>query len=146
MLKRKDDLLNILSKQNDLLDLILAQQNEIHNCVMNKKWVGLEDSINLINHLSDEFVKLDTTRDVIVSENKDLYHDKDVSDIIFKVRSKLSKSKIENQALATYLNTAKTFVSEVLDECIPHHRSVVYTKDGNIKKPGVSSIVINTVF
>lgn len=140
------ELLQILNAQNDILDCMLTQQNKIHTNIKGRNWVELERSINNMKSYSDAFVNLDQCRENYVGDEKSLYLLPDIEPVFVSVRTKLSKSKIENAALATYVSSTKEFIDGVLDECVPQKRNTVYTRNGQIARTTRESVVIDTVF
>ena len=140
------ELLQILNAQNDILDCMLTQQKKIHGSIKARQWLELERSINNMKAYSDAFVNLDQCREEFVGDNKDIYLSPEVESVFLSVRTKLSKSKIENSALATYVSSTKEFIDGVLDACIPKRRNVLYNNMGRIVRPAAESVVIDTVF
>ena len=122
---------------------MLNEQNRIHECVVKRSWEGLEQYVMNINELGGEFSKVDNFRDRIASVSDDIYFRPEVKDVFLRVKSKLSKSKIENDALARYVNATKAFISEVMDNCISQQRNDVYSANGTMRKNYAQSIVIN---
>ena len=59
------------------------------------------------------------------------------------MRSKLTKSKVENQALSKYLSITRGFVQGVIDTVIPQNK--VYTKKGVVQSQP-QSVVLNELF
>lgn len=145
MEKKAAELKNILTLQDKLLDSMLAEQEKIHLCVKNRSWYELNDALNRIRIISDDFVEADERRTALNVE-KNVYFSKNIADIFYSVRSKLSKSKIENSALSKYVSIAKSFVSEVVEKCVPQQGNVLYTRNGQFTKPSVQSVLVNASF
>lgn len=145
-LVQSNELLQILNAQNDILDCMLTQQKKIHDNVRERKWIELESNLTNMRAYSDAFVNLDQCRENFVGEHTDLYLTPDVEPVFVSVRTKLSRSKIENSALATYVQSTQEFVEGVLQECIPQKRNTLYTRTGKIVKPVQESVVVDTVF
>ncbi|MBP5358730.1 MAG: hypothetical protein J6Y69_06050 [Treponema sp.] len=141
----ENELLQILIAQNDVLDCMLTQQKKIHDSVKERKWVELENCINSMQAYSDAFVNLDQCRENFVGDNKDLYLMPEVRDVFASVRTKLSKSKIENNALATYVSSTREFVDGVLENCVPQSRTKVYGRNGKIIRPTAESVVLDAL-
>ncbi len=140
-----NELLQILVAQNDVLDCMLTQQKKIHDSVKERKWVELENCINNMKAYSDAFVNLDQCRENFVGDNKDLYLMPEVRDVFASVRTKLSKSKIENSALATYVTSTREFVDGILENCVPQSRTKVYGRNGKIIRPTAESVVLDAL-
>lgn len=139
------ELLQILNAQNDILDCMLTQQRKIHDDVKQRKWMELEECINNMQIFSDAFVNLDTCRENCAGDDKNIYLSPKIESVYVSVRTKLSKSKIENKALATYVESTKDFINGVLDTCVPQQRNVRYNKYGKIVRPAAESVVLDTV-
>lgn len=139
------ELLQILTAQNDVLDCMLTQQKKIHDSVRERKWVDLETSINNMKAYSDAFVNLDQCRESYVGDNKTMYLEPGIQDVYVSVRTKLSRSKIENTALATYVSSTKEFVDGVIENCVPQSRAKVYGRNGRIMSPTAESVVLDAL-
>lgn len=140
------ELKKILELQDKKLDELLLVQQELHDDVRKRSWVDLERELSRIRGLSDDFVALDERRSSIDGGNRELYLHKEIRDVVKNVRSKLLKSKIENKALSTYVQAGCRFIREVIDECVPQQRNVLYSRKGLVRKSATSSLVVNTVF
>lgn len=137
------ELISVLNEQERILDSMLDEQSRIHECVVKRSWEGLEQYVMTINELGGEFSRVDNFRDRIASVSDDIYFKPEVKDVFLRVKNKLSKSKIENDALAKYVNATKAFISEVMDNCISQQRNDIYSSNGTMRKNYVQSIVIN---
>lgn len=139
------ELLQILNAQNDVLDCMLTQQKKIHDSVRERKWMDLETSLNNMKAYSDAFVNLDQCRENYVGENSSMYLEPEIQDVYVSVRTKLSRSKIENNALATYVSSTKEFVDGVIESCVPQSRAKVYGRNGHIMSPTAESVVLDAL-
>ena len=137
------ELISVLNEQERILDSMLDEQSRIHECVVKRSWEGLEQYVMTINELGCEFSRVDNFRDRIASVSDDIYFKPEVKDVFLRVKNKLSKSKIENDALAKYVNATKAFISEVMDNCISQQRNDIYSSNGTMRKNYAQSIVIN---
>ncbi|MBE6354121.1 hypothetical protein [Treponema sp.] len=140
------DLAEVLVNLEGVLDAILVKQNEIHECVKERRWSDLEENLCKIRTLSDSFVNLDKKREILAGDDKSIYMDKNISPVFTSVRSKLMKSKIENEALAKYVQSAQKFVYGVIERCTPQQRTPVYTRTGQLRKSSAPSLIVNAVF
>lgn len=137
------ELISVLNEQERILDSMLDEQSRIHECVVKRSWEGLEQYVMTINELGGEFSRVDNFRDRIASVSDDIYFKPEVKDVFLRVKNKLSRSKIENDALAKYVNATKAFISEVMDNCISQQRNDIYSSNGTMRKNYAQSIVIN---
>ena len=202
--KNKSVMLKVLKAQSNVLDSIIIRQGVIHDTVMNKDWVALEDAMQKMERLSSRFMELEEQRlnieqDTIIKmrgldkleeaentsnieendivtedtisdsiaiaeitqeeepltkeplapnfeERAALYGDRKVSETLTKVRTKLARSKIENNALNAYVNAASGFLKGVFDTIIPQRRNTTYNRYGKMAKPAMQSLVIDRVF
>lgn len=138
-------LCKILFAQSEMLDCILQEQAKIHNEVRNRSWKELQMSLADMAAFSDGFVNLDSRREALVGNNHDLYFHPEVRDLFLQVRTKLTKSKIENEALGKYVNTTVSFINGVIDQCVPQQRNTLYNKNGALVRPHADSVVLNAV-
>ncbi len=141
IIKQKQNLILVMQEESKLLDSILNQQAVLHSCVKEKNWEKLNVNIENLQELSDKFVELEEKRTALAdSADK---NDAEVKPVLSEVRGKLQRSKIENKALNEYIATTRKFLQGVFDSVVPQRRNKVYTKKGEIKKPELSSVVIN---
>ena len=140
-----NELLQILNAQNDVLECMLTQQRKIHDNVKERKWVELEACIDNMKAYSDAFVNLDQCRENYVGDNRDLYLEPGIQEVYVSVRTKLSKSKIENSALATYVSSTKEFIDGVIENCVPQSKTRVYGRNGRIMSPTAESVVLDAL-
>jgi hypothetical protein len=129
----------LLNEEDSLLDSILQNQKELHDSITNKDWTKLTSVTATINLLSDEFQKMEIERESLHSNlSKEQLHS--FFDKLSGMRSKLIKSKIENQALSQYLNITTGFVQGVIDKVSTSNS--VYSKDGFVQQQ-VQGVVLN---
>lgn len=138
------ELISVLNEQERILDSMLSEQNRIHECVVKRSWQGLEQYVMNINELGGEFSRIDSFRDSIATVSEDIYFRPEVKDVFLRVKSKLSRSKVENDALAKYVSATKKFISEVMDNCVAQQRNDIYSPNGTMRKNYAQSIVINS--
>lgn len=141
----KDGLIEVLKKQDSLLDSMLKVQKEIHENIHDKNWVELEKNIHESKLISDSFVEQDTIRETLAKGNNEIYYSKEVEPYLLSVRSKLSRSKVENAALSAYVDTTRKFIDSFVDDCVGVKKATVYSPKGMVK-PELSSVMVNTVF
>lgn len=142
LLEKKKDLIEVMQKENELLDEILKTQTDLHNLVKEKNWDGLNEKLEGLQILSDNFAELDEEREKLC-ELIDIRTDEDVSPVLLQVRGKLQKSKIENHVLNEYISTTRKFLQGVFDSVVPQRRNVLYSKNGKIVRPELSGVAVN---
>ncbi|MBQ6058128.1 MAG: hypothetical protein IJJ70_07335 [Treponema sp.] len=144
MVQVKNEILNLMNSESDLLDQILAQQDVVHKCVKKRNWIELEATLQNLQVMSDDFVELETKRSQL-SANIDIFADESLSPVVKTVRGKLNKSKIENKVLNEYISTTKKFLQGIFDDVLPQRRNAVYSRNGKMVDNGLQSVVLNQV-
>ncbi len=141
-------LLEVLKTEDALLDNILKEQGKLHKDVKKRNWDSLQETLDRLRKLSDNFVILDEEREKLVGGNRKLYLQKDVEPVFTSLRGKLTRSKVENEALRTYVGTTKDFIGKVLEECYQKESSEysAYSAHGNKVKGEFGSMLVNTEF
>ena len=141
-------LLEILKTEDALLDNILKEQGKLHKDVKKRNWDSLQATLERLRKLSDNFVLLDGEREKLVGDNRKLYFQDPVEPVFTSLRSKLTKSKIENEALRSYVSTTKEFIGNVLEECYQKESSEysAYSANGSKVKGEFGSMLVNTDF
>ena len=142
---KKTELIKVLQSQDELLDSILSEQRKMHSDVKDRKWESLQESMTALRQMSDTFVELDQQRETIADADRSIYYEPSVEPVFVSLRSKLTKSKIENEALRTYVSTTKDFISNVLDECFVKS-ATTYSPQGKLVKPEVGNVLVNIDF
>lgn len=134
----------ILANENDVLDSILLKQAELKDYVTNRNWEKLIKIITEINMKSDMFNRIDTKRDEL--SNK--LSEKEMNEYQEKItilRSKLTKSKIQNETLSKYISITRGFIQGVVENAIPQARSKIYSKTGIVQNQP-QSVVLDKLF
>jgi len=133
----------VLGTQNEVLDAILKKQALLHDAVTQRNWVDLENYISDLEAYGNAFVELDQRRELLAGNDRNVYFSNELLDLYTQLRLKLTKSKIENQALNTYIEASQEFIAGVIDECVPQQRSTVYNRYGNMVKSSASSVLLD---
>lgn len=136
------NLMEILMKEDAVMDAILDSQVKIHNAVKERDWFTLDGNISKMQDLSVQFIALEDTRDSI---KKSDFNDEEHK-MMKQIQSKLIKSKIANSALNDYVKISRGFVQNVLENVVPQRRNVLYSRNGTIVKKQPVSVVLNKVF
>lgn len=140
-----EDFETILFKEEKNLENLSETQKLVKNSVMERDWEKLMLNITELNRLSDDFVKIDETRDELQKKlsEKELsnYYEK-----LGKLRAQLLKCKVENRVLSEYVNVAKDFIQEVVQKAIPQARNKNYSRTGKFIQPQPQSVVVNQLF
>ena len=138
-----DELTLLLEQEIALVEKILECQASVYSTVKEKNWINLERDIGCLNELSSQFLVMEAKRDSLVAKSDE--NGECSRELLEKLRSSLLKSKVQNFALNTYIETMQNFVRGVLENAVPQRRKVLYSRDGKILKPEPQSVVLNTV-
>lgn len=140
--KTLEEFESILKKEDELLDKLTEKQSTLRYAVTEKNWEILIDVINVIKAISDTFTEIDEKRDEIqrslTSEELKTY-----LPTIRILRSKLLKCKIENKVLGDYVNVAKQFLQEVVDDALPVKGNKNYSRNGSMTQPQLQSVLVD---
>ena len=139
------ELVDVLMAQEELLDAMLEEQKILHDNIKSRNWTNLESNIFRISAYSNGFVELDQRRDEMMKANPMAVRENETRKVFFRVRTKLTKSKIENDALNAYVNATQAFIGKVMEECIPNRKPAVYGKTGRMVPGEGKSLLVNTV-
>ncbi len=142
---KKTELIKVLQSQDELLDSILSEQNKMHSNVKERDWESLQDSISALRRMSDTFVELDQQREMLTEADRHIYYEPSVEPLFVSLRTKLTKSRIENDALRTYVTTTKDFIGNVIEECFVK-TATTYSPAGKLVKPEVGNVLVNIEF
>lgn len=136
------DIIEILKKEDSVMDEILSCQGNIREAVKQRDWLELEKNITKMQSYTVDFICLDDQRDSL----KKADFSNEEHELMKIIQSKLIKSKIENTSLSDYVNISHGFVQNVLENVVPQRRNVLYSKNGAIVKKQPQSVVLNRVF
>lgn len=142
---KKTELIKVLKSQDELLDSILSEQSKMHADVKERNWDSLQESIFAIRRMSDTFVELDQQRETIADTDRQIYYEPSVEPLFVSLRTKLTRSKIENEALNTYVSTTKEFISNVIEDCFVK-TATTYSPTGKLVKPELGNMLVNIDF
>lgn len=134
------ELAALLEQEIALVEKILECQASVYSTVKEKNWVNLERDIGCLNELSSQFSAMEAKRDSLIAKPGE-----DSRELLAKLRSRLLKSKVQNFALNTYIETMQNFVRGVLENAVPQRRNVLYSREGKILKPEPQSVVLNKI-
>lgn len=137
------ELAALLEQEIALVEKILECQASVYSTVKEKNWVNLERDIDCLNELSSQFSAMEAKRDSLIAKQGE--EGVDSRELLTKLRSRLLKSKVQNFALNTYIETMQNFVRGVLENAVPQRRNVLYSREGKILKPEPQSVVLNKI-
>ncbi len=142
-LELKNTICQTLKSEAELLDKIIEVQRGVHECVLKRKWLLLEEKIAKMNELSSCFSELDKKREELESEYS--FKDFELAGAKAQVKSRLLKSKLENKVLNEYIFTTKNFLQGIFDQVLPERRNVTYSRYGKIVKPELHNVVLDQI-
>ena len=139
----KTELSVLLKNESALLDKIICEQKTLHECVLKRQWLLLEESLSKLNEMSETFAQLDKKREEL--SDGFAARDFELSALKAEVKSKLLKSKLENRVLSEYIVTTRQFLQGVFDDVLPERRNVTYTRYGKLIKPELHNVVVDQI-
>ncbi len=142
-LELKNTICETLKSEAELLDKIIEVQKEIHEFVLKRKWLLLEEKITKMNELSSCFAELDKVREELEANHN--FKDFEVATAKAQVKSRLLKSKLQNKVLNEYIFTTKNFLQGIFDQVLPERRNVTYSRYGKIVKPELHNVVLDQI-
>ncbi len=142
-LELKNTICQTLKSEAELLDKIIEVQRGVHECVLKRKWLLLEEKIAKMNELSSCFTELDKKREELEAEYS--FKDFELAGAKAQVKSRLLKSKLENKVLNEYIFTTKNFLQGIFDQVLPERRNVTYSRYGKIVKPELHNVVLDQI-
>ena len=145
MMENKTEFESILAEEEKILDELVKNQNLLRKAVSEKNWESLTKIITAINTISNNFLEIDTEREVIQDMMK-IEEIKPYFERLGVMRAKLLRCKIENQALSKYVNITRNFIQGIVEDALPQSGNKVYSKTGKIVQPQPQSVVLNMDF
>lgn len=142
-LELKNTICETLKSEAELLDVIIKVQKEVHECVLKRNWLLLEEKITKMNELSSLFAELDKKREELEAAHN--FKDFEVAGAKAQVKSRLLKSKLQNKILNEYIFTTKSFLQGIFDQVLPERRNVTYSRYGKIVKPELHNVVLDQI-
>lgn len=142
-LELKNTFCQTLNAEAELLDTIIEVQKSVHECVLKRNWLLLEEKIAKMNELSSLFAELDKKREELESEHN--FKDFETAAAKAQVKSRLLKSKLQNKVLNEYIFTTKSFLQGIFDQVLPERRNVTYSRYGKIVKPELHNVVLDQI-
>ena len=145
------ELKNHLTKEENLLDSIIASQKQVRLFVTKRDWFGLESEMKVLEDKANDFVALEDEKNQLLDKAKVEIGEESVNQIckeeflLKEVKRKLIFSKIENDSLNTYIEITKKFLEGIYETAMPNRRNTLYSRTGNIVKHVPESMLINTL-
>lgn len=145
------ELKNHLTKEENLLDSIIASQKQVRLFVTKRDWLSLENEMKILEEKANNFMTLEDERNQFVENAKMILGKENVEKILKsenqlkEVKRKLIFSKIENDSLNTYIGITKNFLQGIFETVVPQRRNTLYSRTGNIVRPVPESLLINTL-
>ena len=145
------ELKNHLTKEEKLLDSIIASQKQVRLFVTKRDWLSLENEIKILEEKANNFMTLEDERNQFVENAKMILGKENVEKILKsenqlkEVKRKLIFSKIENDSLNTYIAITKNFLQGIFDTVVPQRRNTLYSRNGNIVRSQPDSMLLNTL-
>ncbi len=145
------ELKNHLTKEETVLNSIIASQKEVRLFVTKRDWMSLENEMKSLEDKANDFMILEDERNKL-TEKATLEMGEETANKISKeepllkeVKRKLIFSKIENDSLNTYIAITKNFLQGIFDTVVPTGRNTLYSRKGNLVRTSPDSMLVNTL-
>lgn len=145
------ELKNHLTKEETMLDSIIASQKQVRLFVTKRDWVSLENEMKSLEDKANDFMILEDERNKLTEKATLEMGEETVNKIskeeplLKEVKRKLIFSKIENDSLNTYIAITKNFLQGIFDTVVPTGRNTLYSRKGNLVRTSPDSMLVNTL-
>lgn len=145
------ELKNHLTKEETVLDSIIASQKQVRLFVTKRDWMSLENEMKSLEDKANDFMILEDERNKLTEKATLEMGEETVNKIskeeplLKEVKRKLIFSKIENDSLNTYIAITKNFLQGIFDTVVPTGRNTLYSKKGNLVRTSPDSMLVNTL-
>ena len=145
------ELKNHLTKEETMLDSIIASQKQVRLFVTKRDWLSLENEMKSLEDKANDFMILEDERNKLTEKATLEMGEETVNKIskeeplLKEVKRKLIFSKIENDSLNTYIAITKNFLQGIFDTVVPTGRNTLYSRKGNLVRTSPDSMLVNTL-
>ena len=145
------ELKNHLTKEETVLDSIIASQKKVRLFVTKRDWMSLENEMKSLEDKANDFMILEDERNKLTEKATLEMGEETVNKIskeeplLKEVKRKLIFSKIENDSLNTYIAITKNFLQGIFDTVVPTGRNTLYSRKGNLVRTSPDSMLVNTL-
>ena len=145
------ELKNHLTKEETMLDSIIASQKQVRLFVTKRDWMSLENEMKSLEDKANDFLILEDERNKLTEKATLEMGEETVNKIskeeplLKEVKRKLIFSKIENDSLNTYIAITKNFLQGIFDTVVPTGRNTLYSRKGNLVRTSPDSMLVNTL-
>ena len=145
------ELKNHLTKEETVLDSIIASQKQVRLFVTKRDWLSLENEMKSLEDKANDFMILEDERNKLTEKATLEMEEETVNKIskeeplLKEVKRKLIFSKIENDSLNTYIAITKNFLQGIFDTVVPTGRNTLYSRKGNLVRTSPDSMLVNTL-
>lgn len=145
------ELKNHLTKEETVLNSIIASQKQVRLFVTKRDWMSLENEMKSLEDKANDFMILEDERNKLTEKATLEMGEETVNKIskeeplLKEVKRKLIFSKIENDSLNTYIAITKNFLQGIFDTVVPTGRNTLYSSKGNLVRTSPDSMLVNTL-
>ena len=145
------ELKNHLTKEETVLDSIIASQKQVRLFVTKRDWMSLENEMKSLEDKANDFMILEDERNKLTEKATLEMGEETVNKIskeeplLKEDKRKLIFSKIENDSLNTYIAITKNFLQGIFDTVVPTGRNTLYSRKGNLVRTSPDSMLVNTL-
>ena len=156
----EEKLKKIMTHEISLFSSYREEFDKMKQLVLEKEWIFLQRSFEVMQNISNEIEDADSKRDDLYSELCNLTGS-DKNDSFYSIISKIHKNgsaeisdiyrilkhetksiKVLNEGFSRYVQTRKNLVGEIMEELVPDRKGTIYNRKGFSSHDGSSSSLI----
>jgi predicted transcriptional regulator len=156
-----EKLAKIMEEQIELIKRYCDSEKQLRECLFEKDWKSLEETITTLQPLTDRVNELETERNSLFEQlREDLGEEKTASfyqviihlpeeerDALAALYRELKMAVFHMQGITNsidvYINSMSETMNYVLDELLPHRKGKIYARDGKPTQKDANPLVIS---
>ena len=156
----KDKLKETMSHEISLFTSYKKEFNKMKNFIEEKEWARLQETMGILQNLSDEIARTDSARDSLYgdlcrltnSNKEDSFYSvvskiekcEGMTDIYRMVKYEANSIKVLNKGFSLFLQTRKNLIKGIMEELAPHRKGTMYNRKGvSLQGGNSSSFILN---
>ena len=153
---------DVLRQETALLERFAAAQEVVRTAAFARDWANMEPLLARLGEYGDEFELLEAERARVFAELSDGSREpigfysvaarldpvsrRDLTELYRRLKLDTLKVRLANDALSSYLASARETLSGFLDAAFPDRRGKIYSRRGSAIHPEMRSIVLDRSF
>lgn len=160
LLEVEEKLKKIMTNEISLFSLYKEEFNKMKNLVMQKDWITLQKSFEVVENLSINIENTDSQRSELYNKicqmtgsgkDESFYSvinkihkegGSEITDIYRMVKHEAHSIRVTNEGFSRFLQTRKNLVNEIMEELVPDRKGTIYNRRGFSSHDGSSSSLV----